>query len=258
MPHVLYPSARLAVAGVTSALAHWQKQVKRCRSIRSPAAVEDTADLRVWAAEHRLPDRLEDMEADATYAVPMDYERFPSVDAVVLCGKTQCLWMLQLVHHARQWVLHVDGKHKLHHGKWLLITLGTHAVEQRTLAHCQSHTAKVVHAFRPLVYMFSKTHEDKDSLLFAFTAMEVVVRMCAPPLPLPPSARPSEYASQGMRIGVCDSSEDSPQRMRPPVCSAVCCAPPAARRLVSASECAPRSMLPTLNTPPRCMRPSDV
>ena len=167
-------------------------------------------------------------------------------------------WVLQLVHHARQWVLHVDGKHKLHHGKWLLITLGTHAVEQRTLAHCQSHTAKVVHAFRPLVYMFSKTHEDKDSLLFAFTAMEVVVRMCAPPLPLPPSARPSEYASQGMRIGVCDSSENLPQRMRPPVCSAVCCAPPAARRLVSASECAPRSMLPTLNTPPRCMRPSDA
>ena len=171
-------TAWLDPSGVDPSLAKWQRGLKRARRLDAPE-VNTISDLRAWAEEHRLPDRLEDMLDNKAYAVPMPYDSWPDVDAVVLTGKTQVNWMLQLVEHGRQWVLHVDGKHKLHQGDWLLVTMGTHAVELRTRAHCQSHAAKVVHAFRPLVYMFSRGHEDSASLRFAFTAMEVVAQMCA-------------------------------------------------------------------------------
>ena len=81
-------------------------------------------------------------------------------------------WILQLVAASRRWVLHVDGKHKLHHGKWMLVTFGTH-----TLRHSWSQK-KLTHSFRPLVYMFCKGHEDAESLLFGMHALEQVACMC--------------------------------------------------------------------------------
>ena len=86
--------------------------------------------------------------------------------------RPQVGWILQLVAASRRWVLHVDGKHKLHHGKWMLVTFGTHM-----LRHSWSQK-KLTHSFRPLVYMFCKGHEDAESLLFGMHALEQVACMC--------------------------------------------------------------------------------
>jgi hypothetical protein len=45
-------------------------------------------------------------------------------------------------------VLHIDGKHKLHHGKWILVTIGPH-----DLKFCKEEN-KIVHSYRQCVYMF--------------------------------------------------------------------------------------------------------
>lgn len=44
-------------------------------------------------------------------------------------GKTQIKWMGQLaMRWAYKFVLHGDGKHKLHCGEWVLLSLGTHVL----------------------------------------------------------------------------------------------------------------------------------
>ena len=63
--------------------------------------------------------------------------------------------MRQLVHDFEgMFVLHVDGKHKLHHGKWILITLGTHM-----LKCVGTHKFKLGTTFVPLIYLMCLQHE---------------------------------------------------------------------------------------------------
>ena len=38
------------------------------------------------------------------------------------------MWVGQLIELTHAWALHGDGKHKLHHGRWVLITFGTHCL----------------------------------------------------------------------------------------------------------------------------------
>ena len=137
-----------------------------------------TADIRHWAASNALPARLQDLEEGRMYSIPMPSFEYDSVEAVVVVGKLQVWWLLQLA-FVKHWVLHIDGKHKLHHGGWLLLTIGTHVVELRKNSDNKNskRSAGVVHAFRPLAHMLSKHHEDKDSTLFMLVALEVVVRM---------------------------------------------------------------------------------
>ena len=52
-----------------------------------------------------------------------------------------------------QFVLHADGKHKLHHGGWLLITLGTHFLRW------DQHNSTLSTRFAPLMYLFCKQQE---------------------------------------------------------------------------------------------------
>jgi len=86
-------------------------------------------------------------------------------------------WLLQLARRWKgKWILHIDGKHKLHHGKWLLVTFGTHVTSAG--GGDDSRRTSITHRFRPLVYMFTKHHEDADSIYFGLKAMELVVRMC--------------------------------------------------------------------------------
>ena len=51
-------------------------------------------------------------------------------EAMCFTGKTQLGWLGQLVAAPVRHVLHIDGKYKLHHGKWMLITIGTHSLEK--------------------------------------------------------------------------------------------------------------------------------
>ena len=62
-------------------------------------------------------------------------------------------------------MLHIDGKHKLHHGKWMLVTIGV------TVLAYNKDKKKITHNFRPLVYMFVKQHESEESISFLCTAM---------------------------------------------------------------------------------------
>ena len=81
----------------------------------------------------------------------------------------QINWIGQLVESEVRFALHIDGKHKLHHGKWMLVTIGTHDIrcnsEQRT---------KVTHSYRPLVYMLCKQQETQESVQLLCDALDWV------------------------------------------------------------------------------------
>ena len=57
--------------------------------------------------------------------IPIDVAAF-NVDAAVFTSRTALQWLQQLLEMAFSFVLHIDGKYKLHHGQWVLLTLGTH------------------------------------------------------------------------------------------------------------------------------------
>lgn len=81
-----------------------------------------------WEAEHRLvvTEGVDGLDQKKLFAVPIEYSKFPHTNAVCLTGKTQLGWIRQLVESSVRYVLHIDGKHKLHHGKWMLVTIGVH------------------------------------------------------------------------------------------------------------------------------------
>ena len=57
--------------------------------------------------------------------VPMDCALYDT-EGMCFTGPQQVQWIGQLLQRPQQFVLHADGKHKLHHGRWVLMTLGTH------------------------------------------------------------------------------------------------------------------------------------
>ena len=64
--------------------------------------------------------------------------------------------------------MHIDGKHKLHHGKWMLVTIGVHDLRRK------QDRKTITHSFRPLVYMFSKQHETSESVKLLCDSVEWV------------------------------------------------------------------------------------
>ena len=62
------------------------------------------------------------------YVVPMDLGHHINVDAVALTASIQVGWIEQLTKMPHRFVLHIDGKHKIHFGKWIMITVGTHSI----------------------------------------------------------------------------------------------------------------------------------
>ena len=88
----------------------------------------------VPAAEGALSVPVRDM-----LYVPMDAAAF-DVHGACFTGPMQVKWIGQLCDFDYSFVLHIDGKHKLHHGKWLLITLGTHCLNWHILCECSENT----------------------------------------------------------------------------------------------------------------------
>ena len=168
-------SALFFPPGTVTEITLFQREVKKARSKGANAKIDCPLLLRRWAKANQLPPTLEEVADFKTYSIPMPYEQFPEVEAVVLTSKVQVNWILQLMALGMLWVLHIDGKHKLHHGKWLLVTFGTHEVQKEQTGY--QHAPKISHSFRPLVYMFSKKHEDANSIAFGLKAMDVVARM---------------------------------------------------------------------------------
>jgi len=93
---------------------------------------------------------VESTVSQALY-VPMHASAY-SVHGVCYTGKHQIGWIGQLVGMEGDWTVHIDGKYKLHHSKFLLLTLGTHHL--RFSIH-----GGLTTSFVPLMYLFCKEGE---------------------------------------------------------------------------------------------------
>jgi hypothetical protein len=84
--------------------------------------------------------------------VPQDAAAF-KVEGACFTGPTQIKWMRQL--RDNQFSLHMDGKYKIHHGIWILLSIGTHCLK----VVGETKVDKLVTTFVPLVYLFCRNHE---------------------------------------------------------------------------------------------------
>ena len=158
---MLYLAGVPTLAEVQSA----RKEMKRAK--KGPVQLEDLHDLKLLAVEATRP--LELMPplgttvATATAPaaphhdsklihVPMDCAAY-NTEGLVVTGPVQMRWLQQLLERPRQFVLHVDGKHKLHHGGWVLMTVGTHRLRW------DEHHHKLSTSFVPLMYQMCKQVE---------------------------------------------------------------------------------------------------
>lgn len=91
--------------------------------------------------------------------IPQDAATF-GVDGACFTGPTQIDWIRQLLAVEFQFVLHMDGKYKLHHGVWILLTIGTHCLK----AQGETAVTSLGTTFIPLVYLFCKNHESTGML----------------------------------------------------------------------------------------------
>ena len=105
------------------------------------------------------------------YHVPIDMEQY-GVEGAAFTGAQQIRWVTQLAQAdmQRQFVLHGDGKYKLHCGKWVLLTLGTHVVARDT-----SNAEKILTSFRPLVYLLCKQQESTDACVYLAEVRELAL-----------------------------------------------------------------------------------
>ena len=124
-------------------------------------------------------------------SIPIDYDDYPGTEAICLTGYTELGWIGQLVKSKVRYPLHIDGKHKLHHGKWILVTIGCHDL-------AQDRDGKIVHSYRPLVYMFSKQQETTESIKLLCSSVDFLARTYFG-APLTPGVINMDYSSGFMQ-----------------------------------------------------------
>ncbi len=102
--------------------------------------METKADLVNFSVRHGLPNTPEMMDQMKLYTVDMSatHAEYACTGVLLLCKKNVD-WIRQLVDIPGQWQLHGDGKHKLHHGKWILVTFGTHCLSWDDKSKCYRH-----------------------------------------------------------------------------------------------------------------------
>lgn len=143
-------------AGVPK-LRRWQKYCQKSKASKNAGViVESIHDMQRWAAHNYLPETWDDVAPFVVYAV--EFEGFDDVDAVVLTMREQMLWLEQCVLCRQDTMVHMDGKYKLHHGGWLLVTLGCHCLRY------DATRKRISHSFRPFVYMFVRQKESGPSI----------------------------------------------------------------------------------------------
>ena len=109
---------------------------------------------------------LTDVCKNRVVCVPQD--NVYSTTGVCLTGPMQIEWMKQLTTQSYNFILHADGKHKLHHGGWILMTVGTHVL------HWDAHHHSLSHKFIPLMYLFCQDHESNGACLMLVDALNIV------------------------------------------------------------------------------------
>ena len=103
----------------------------------------------------------------ASLAIPMDNISY-SVHGQCFTGPVQIGWVLQLLGMPKKFCLHVDGKHKLHHGGFVLISVGTHYLRY------DPHHTKLTTSFAPLVYLMCKEQETCGAARILIDALDNV------------------------------------------------------------------------------------
>jgi hypothetical protein len=98
--------------------------------------------------------------------LPLTYD----TEGACVTGPAQIKWMGQLLNMPLKFVLHADGKHKLHHGKWLLITLGTHYLRW------DEHHLTLSTSFAPLMYLFCKQQETLGAAKMLIDAVQTTCK----------------------------------------------------------------------------------
>ena len=89
-------------------------------------------------------------------------------EGACLTGPAQIKWIGQLLSMPNKFVLHADGKHKLHHGQWILMTLGVHYLRW------DDHNKTLSTRFAALVYLFAKQHETLGACKMMMDALHIV------------------------------------------------------------------------------------
>ena len=146
--------------------------------------IQSRIDMMKWGFEHPLPENMHELigpngpldgvtRTGQLYAVPIDYTAYPCTEAICLTGLTELGWIFQLVNSPVRYSLHIDGKHKLHHGKWMLVSIGCH-----DLALDKGDRDEIVHSYRPLVYMFVKQQETFESIKLLCDAVDYLAITC--------------------------------------------------------------------------------
>ena len=103
----------------------------------------------------------------ATLAIPQDQTRY-SVHGQCFTGPVQIGWVIQLLGMPNRFVLHVDGKHKLHHGGFVLLTIGTHFLRW-DVEHME-----LRQSFAPLVYLMCKEQETNGAVQILVDALSMI------------------------------------------------------------------------------------
>lgn len=136
-------------------------------------------DLRNWAHHHELPGNfrsLDELAHGRMYVVPLDWARYPRTDGVVLVCQAGLSWLTQIVSSGLNYALHIDGKHKVHHGKWILLNSGIHSLESSEGYGMTGSQLNVVQSFRPVAHFFGKQHESEESVVMLLDAIDMCMQ----------------------------------------------------------------------------------
>ena len=101
------------------------------KTTRGKKKYENAADLWSWAAKHLLPPDLESVLHDTMYAIPQRWPEYDETEGICLTGRRNICWLLQMLQmsESTRFGVKCDGKHKFHHGKWIIVTAGVHSLE---------------------------------------------------------------------------------------------------------------------------------
>ena len=171
----------LLVCTGAPSLGQTQKYVQRLKVLAGGHPVQNVLEFKQLCHPLLMPPTLLDLAVVSDPAatvlastpplrimtIPLDAKDF-SVSGECFIGPQQIKWIGQLGKIPFQFVLHIDGKYKLHHGKWILITIGVHVLRW------DAHHCRLVTSFVPLVYLFCKEHESQGAADFIMASLNKV------------------------------------------------------------------------------------
>ena len=130
-----------------------QMYVKRLKVLAGGYPVQNVLEFKQLCIPLLMPPNVSDLVVAADggvvtttpsrmFVIPLQASDF-SVSGECFTGPQQIKWIGQLGKMPFKFVLHIDGKYKLHHGKWILITIGAH------ILRWDAHHCRLVTSFRP-------------------------------------------------------------------------------------------------------------